>query len=263
MILPRDNGNLEFAANCLHWLRGGVSTPTEALQAMRDPQALQQLTGQRKKVLFWDDGRIRTDLEVPLQRVPLKPSLASEPAIVAAFDKTIANLEDSDFFNRKLLEGMDELSGGRPRTARIALYLLTLAAVLLLGYRFLWRSRHRQETSIPLLADVVSQHEPTMSLLEQRRQSIRRSGNVWETAHRLARECFVSLGVPLTGAAPRVQVRHGSGWQRWRAGRRVARLWRLARGDAPKPIPPAALRYWLRELDELKTALTNGTIRLT
>ncbi len=263
MLLPRDNGNLEFAANCLHWLRGGVSTPTEAFHAMRGPQGLQQLTGQRNKVLFWDDGRIRTDLEVPLQMAPLKPSLAPEPVIVAAFDKTIANLEDSDFFNRKILEGMDGLSGGRPRAARIVLYLLTVTAMLFLSYLFLWRSRHRPETSIPLLADAVGQHEPKMSLLEQRRWELRRSGNVWETAHRLARECFASLGVPLMGAAPpRVEVRHGNSWQRWRTGRRVMRLWRLARGDTPTPIPPAALRYWLRELEELKTAMKDGTIQL-
>lgn len=142
MVLPRDNGNLEFAANCLHWLRGGVSTPTEALRAINGPQTLEQLTGQRNKVLFWDDGLIRTDLEVPLKRVPLKSALPPEPVIVAALDKTLANLEDDDYFNRKLLENMEDASGGRQSLLRNVVYLLTLAAALLLGYRFLWRVRY-------------------------------------------------------------------------------------------------------------------------
>ena len=150
MMLPSNNKNLEFAANCLHWLRGGVSTPVEALRAANSPDALKQLTGQRNKVLFWDDGKIRTDFKVPLKAMPLKPSLGSEPAIVAAIDKTIANMEDNDFFNRQLLEGMDNLAGGRQRVVRYVVYLLTLAAFLLLGYRFLWRSRHRSGIGDPL-----------------------------------------------------------------------------------------------------------------
>jgi hypothetical protein len=263
MILPRDNGNLEFAANCLHWLRGGVSTPMEALRAVNSPDALKQFAGQRNKVLFWDDGKIRTDFEVPLKTVPRKPSLGSEPAIVAAIDKTIAKLEDNDWFNRKLLDSMDELPGGRKRVLRYALYLLTLAAFLLLGYRFLWQARHRAESTAPLLAEAVSQHEPKLSLLDQRRRALLRSGNVWETAHRLARECFESAGVPLAGTMPpRVETKSRNWRQRWRVNRRVARLWHLARGDAPVPIPPAALQHWLRELEELKTALRDGTIKL-
>ncbi|HTU19484.1 MAG TPA: DUF4350 domain-containing protein [Gemmataceae bacterium] len=264
MILPRDNGNLEFAANCLHWLRGGVSTPMEALRTANNPDALQQLTGQRNKVLFWNDGAIRTDFEVPLKTVPLKPSLGSEPAIVAAIDKTIANMEDNDYFNSRLLEGMDNLPGGRPGVVRNAIYLLTLAAVLFLGYRFLWRSRHRPEPATLVLEEAVRQHEPRVSLLEQRRRALLRSGNVWETAHRVAREWFELSGLPLTGARPpRVEMKHGSWRTRWGFKRRFARLWLLARGDAPVRIPPSALKRWLRELEELKIALRDGTIRLT
>ena len=263
MMLPSDNNNLEFAANCLHWLRGGVSTPMEALHAVNNPETLKQLTGQRNKVLFWDDGRIRTDFEVPLKTMPMKPSLGSEPALVAALDKTIANMEANDYFNRQLLNGMDELPGGQPRIIRYAVYLLTLAAALLLGYRFLWRSRHLPESVVPMLAEVVSQHASTLSLLEQRRRALLRSGNVWEIVHRLARECFASAGVSLTLARPpRVEMQRGNWRQRWRVKRRVARLWRLARGEAPVHIPRAALQRWLHELEELRTALRDGTLRL-
>jgi hypothetical protein len=262
MILPRDNGNLEFAANCLHWLRGGVSTPMEALRAVKSPESLKQLAGQRNKVLFWDDGKIRTDFEVPLKTKPLKPSFASEPAIVAAIDKTLARLEDTDFYNRQILDSIDDLPDGRNRVLRYAAYLLTLAAFLLLSYRFLWRSRYRPEAAVPVLAETVSQQEPRLSLLDQRRRALLHSGNVWEIVHRLAREYFESAGVPLTGAAPRVELKDGSRRQRWRINRRLARLWKLARGDAPVVISPAALQRWLRELEEVKTALRDGAIKL-
>ncbi len=116
---------------------------------------------------------------------------------------------------------------------------------------------------MPLLGYAVAQHEPKASLLEQRRRPMLRAGNVWETAHQLARQCFESAGIPLTGRPRRASPCSGGWWQRWRVSRRVARLWELARGDAPARISPAALQRWLRELEELKSALANGTIRLT
>ena len=261
MILPRDNGNLEFAAKCLHWLRGGASTPMEALHAVNSPDLL---AGQRNKVLFWDDGVIRSDFEVPLKKVPAPPPFPSESAIVAAIDQTIAKLEASDSFNRALLQQIDDLPGGFPRVLRYAVYLLTLAASLLLAYLFLWRSRHRMELAVPLMEKTLRDHEPRASLLDQRRRALLRLGNVWDMGHRLARECFESAGAAVTGASlPRVRVMKGGRWQRWRTKRRVFRLWRLARGDAPKPLSPVALQRLLRELEQLKTALTDGTIRLT
>jgi hypothetical protein len=268
MILPRDNDNLEFTAKCLHWLRGDVATPMEALHAARSQAGsgneIMTLGGQRNKVLFWDDGEIRGDFEVPLKRMPAPPALPSEPAIVAAIDKTIAKLEESDSFNRTLLEQIDGMPGGREGVVRKAVYLLTLAALLLLSYRFLWRTRHRPELAAPSLTKALREHEPKMSLLDQRRHALLRLGNVWEMGHRLARECFESAGVALTSASPPgVTLAQGGRWQRWRINRRVARLWRLARGDAPAPLSPVALKHRLRELEELKTALANGTIELT
>jgi len=37
-------------------------------------------------------------------------------------------------------------------------------------------------------------------------------------------------------------------------------LWRLARGDAPAHLSPAALKRRLRDVEELQTAWANGTI---
>jgi hypothetical protein len=260
MILPRDNTNLEFAANCLHWLRGGVSNPLEALRATNDPQALQKLAGEREKVLFWDDGKIRTNFEVPLKMVPTTPS---EQAIVAALDRTITRMETNDVFNRRMLEMIDDIPGGRNRFLRGTMAVLTLAALLLAGYVIFRHGRHRQESGVPLLAYSIRQHEPRGSVLEQRRRALLQTGNVWETAHQLAREHFESAGLSLhQRTPPQVLLTDGSGWLRWKLSRRVARLWRLARGDAPEFISPAALRSWLRDLDELKSALAKGTVQL-
>jgi hypothetical protein len=259
MILPRDTGNLEFAANCLHWLRGGASTPLEMLRAANNPQALQQITGQRDKALFWDDGQIRTDFRVPMKEIPINPSLGSEPAIVAAINQTVVKMEDRDAFNRKLLDGFDDWDGPT-RLGRYAVYALTFALLLFLGYVVVWRGRSRLDVSAPSLGYALAQHAPRLSLLEQRRRTMLRSGNVWETAHQLARQYFESAGISLTeSSAPRIVMR-GGWWQTWRARRRIARLWELARGDAPIRISPAALKRRLRDLEELKTTLAKGTI---
>jgi hypothetical protein len=259
MILAHDNNNLEFAANCLQWLRGGVSSPDEVLRAIASGSHVEQ----RNKVLFWDDGTIRSDFEAPLPTMMAPPPVLSEPAIVAAVDKTIAKLEDDNFFNRKLLESIDEQYDGRRSVLRIVVYLLTVAALLFLGYHFLWRIRYQLEPSIPLLTEAIGRHQPALSLLDQRRRDLLRSGNVWEMGHGLTRAFFESAGLTLTTAAPPIaRMSHASWRQRWLFRRRLARLWRLARGDAPARLSPAALKQCLRELEELKTALANGLIQL-
>ncbi len=263
MILPRDTGNLEFAANCLHWLRGGASTPVEMLHAVKSPQALPRLTGQRNKVLFVEDGQVHDSFAVPMKTVPIKPPPASEPAIVAAVDRTLANMEDRHFFDEGLLNKLGDHGWTTRNLGRSAVWLFSLTLLLFLGYRYVWRGRHQLDTAVPLLEQAVAEHEPTASLLAQRRRALLRAGNVWETAHQLARQCFESAGVALTGPSrPRLAVQ-GNWWQRWRVRRRVARLWQLAHGETPVRISPAALKRWVRELDELKTALAKGTIRLT
>ncbi len=263
MILARDNGNLEFAANCLHWLRGGVASIPEAMKAAHGPRGIQELAGERDKLLFWDDGRVRANFEVPLKSVPITPPWGAEPAIVAAVDQALARAEDQNSFNRHLLEELLDRNWTMTRMGRYALYLLTFALLLLLGYRFVWRERYRLDLAVPRLARVVAQHEPRSSLLEQRRWAMLRAGNVWETAHQSARLCFQSAGIPLTGMTPPRISTEGGWWRRWRVARRVGRLWELARGTTPGRIPPAALKRWLRDLDELQTALAKGTLRFS
>jgi hypothetical protein len=269
MILPRDTGNLEFTANCLHWLRGGAMSTADVLRAMRSQGGAEQLLGQRNKVFFWDDGVIRSDFHVAMKEVPIHPKIPSTPALIAAFDQAFTRSADqyltrqqqSNALNRGLLEALDEHGWTTTSLRRSGVYLLTFVLLALLGYRFVWRGRYQLDTATPLLGRAVAQHEPKASLIEQRRRSLLRAGNVWETAHQLARQCFESAGVPLTvSTMPRIAVQ-GSWWHRWRVRRRVARLWELAQGTAPARIPPAALPRWIRDLDELKSALATGTIR--
>jgi hypothetical protein len=236
MILPRDNGNLEFAANCLHWLRGGVSSLPEAMKAMNNARGMREITGERDRLLCWDDGEVRTHFEVPLKSVPITPPWGAEPAIVAAIDQALARAEEQNAFNRNLLEGLLDEGWTMRRLGKSALYLLTFAFLLLLGYRVVWRERYRIDLGVPRLARVVAQHEPKSSLLEQRRWAMLRAGNVWETAHQSARLCFQSAGIPLTGTSPPRITTEGGWWRRWRVARRVGRLWELARGTAPARI---------------------------
>jgi hypothetical protein len=266
MILPRDTGNLEFTANCLHWLRGGAMSTADILQAARGQGGVEQLTGQRTKALFWDDGQIRTDFHVAMKEVPIHPKLPSTPALIAAFDQAftrsadqyLAKKQETNALNNGLLDSLGER--GSMTLWRTIICVLTFALLLVLGYRFVWGGRYQLDAATPLLGRAVAQHEPRASLIEQRRRAVLRAGNVWETAHQLARQCFETAGIPLTSAsAPRIVVQ-GNWWHRWRVSRRVARLWELAQGTAPARIPPAALKRWMRELEDLKKSLANGTI---
>src|SRR5262249_30110277 len=54
MMLQEDNGNFQFAYNCLKWLREGPE-------------------GKRDRVLFADEGKVVTDFTVPLRTLPAGP----------------------------------------------------------------------------------------------------------------------------------------------------------------------------------------------
>jgi hypothetical protein len=264
MILPRDTGNMEFTTNCLHWLRGGVTSPAELARAASRPGGLQTVMGQRDKVLFSDDGHIHNTFNVPLKSTPVALPPGSEPAVVAAVDQTLARLEDGDRLNEFLFDGLDSLPWSLIRLEQTALCLVTLALAVCILHRLFFRGRHRLDPAVPLLAREVARHLPAAPLLEQRRRAVLKAGNAWETARHLARQCFEAAGVPLSGALPRVRVTVAGGWwQRWRLVRRFRRLWRMACGDRPVRVPPAALPGLLRELEELRTALANGSIQRT
>jgi hypothetical protein len=101
---------------------------------------------------------------------------------------------------------------------------------------------------------------PANTVAEQRRRDLIRGDNLWEPARDMARQCLAASGLSAAVVPPRVVVQ--GGWLRRRTMiGRVRRLWRLAYG------PPArvSLNQWrrlLREVQEVKTALASGAVRL-
>jgi hypothetical protein len=263
MMIPEDNKNAEFAWNCLQWLQGEGK--------------------QRHQALFVEEGTIYADFKVPLKEGPGLPPGAID-AGVALLERTLAKLEDRGALDAAVLDqlGVNHI-GGLDRLLRRTLVVLTVLLLLYLGYRVGIRGRFRLDAAVPLLAHEVARHAPAAPLLEQRRRSALQAGNLWETAHGLARQWAASLPVIAAGgtpapqgpcgagvspareggasAPPRVVVR--GGWrQRFGLRRRFRRLWRLAHDTAPVRVRPRALRRLLRDLDELKAALADGTLRL-
>ena len=106
MMLQKDNDNTQFAYNCVEWLAGP--------------------DGQRKQVLFIEDGVVRTDFDLPLLPVP-------------SFSMTILGnilaheLDKDQRLDRIILESIPG-----DQVLPIVLYVSTL---LLLGCGLLWMSR--------------------------------------------------------------------------------------------------------------------------
>jgi hypothetical protein len=243
MMLPIDNGNLQFAYNALKWLRGD-SEP------------------RRTKVLFVEDGTIHSDLNVPLKEGQELPP-GADRVIVAAIDDALARMEERNAFNNAFNEWLDSHTvGGRSQLLRRFLEVLTLALLVYAVYRLGVRARYRLDIAVPLLAHEVNRHRPAASLVEQRYRAVQKGGNLYETAHGVARQWLASLPLTATGpTVPHLAVQ-GGWWRRLAVRRRFGRLWRLAHGTSPTRVTPRGLRRLLRELDEMKAALANGTIEI-
>jgi hypothetical protein len=237
MMLPGDTDNVEFTYNALEWLNDGK---------------------RRTRVLLVQDGVIRTELDVPLKEVALP-----QEAVAAAADKMLADLERRDAFNRKIWQWLLGRAGNSTdRIARWVLEALTLLALAYAAYRVLVRARHRLDTAVPLLAHAAAGHTPAVPLLQQRFEAAHQAGNLWETAHHLARQYFAAVAPAAAGRRPPPIAVRGGWWYRWQTRRRFGRLWRLAQGSAPARVRPRRLRRLLGELEELKAALAAGNIQL-
>jgi hypothetical protein len=248
MMLPADNGNVEFTYNCLDWLR---TKPD----------------GRRTKVLFVEDGQVRTDLNVPLRNVPIDPAqlpgllYANRNELAAGVEQELARLEGRNALNEGLLDFLASLGLSEDRLEPFAVLLLSVLLVGFTGLRLRTRGRHRAEAAVLPLVRAAALHVPTAPLLEQRHQALLRGGNVWEAARGLARQWFAAAGAAGGPAPPRVAV-EGGWWERWVMRRRVRRLWRLAYGARPVRVSLRALRRLVGELEELSVALANGSLRL-
>jgi hypothetical protein len=246
MMLPEDNNNVEFTSNCLAYLRGeGGQRP-------------------RGHVLLIEEGVIRTDLEVPLKELPDLPP-GAERIIVAKAEEVLTKLQEENAFN-KGLESL--LTGNDPRRTRLVLRVLlatgTLLLFLYLAYRIGVRSRVKLDAHVPLLACAAAKEAPSKALLQQRRTQAITGGNLWETAHGLARQWAQALPISAESAAlPRLELR-GSWWRCWALRRRFGKVWRLAQSSTSQAVSvsPQGLRQLIADLSFLETARADGSLVL-
>ena len=245
MLLQEDNDNLAFASNCIEWLTDN---------------------GQRKQVLFYEEGKVQTDFNIPLKLIP-PPALPPPEQLVAAMDQALAGIEEENGFNKLLIN----LIAGTRLDWRLMFVILTAGLCAFLLSRLALARQHR-EPGVPLLASGLTQLVPAVEVLDQRHRTMLREGNFFEVAQQHARQGFGTiLGAPLAPGAragekslsqpPPLQMR-GSLWQRWSLNRLVRRLWGLAYVGQPRPI---SLRKWRRieeDVRDLQAALRDGTIQV-
>jgi hypothetical protein len=251
MMLPDDNNNVEFTIACVRWLRGAEdATP-------------------RSRVLLVEDGKIQTNLAIPLKSAVVGPEealralYANRNELLVKAEETVANLERQDFFNEQFLRLLYRAGLTPDRIALTVLVLATLALVMYGVYRLGIRTRFRHPTEAPLLTRAVGASLPAAPLVDQRVHTLVRLGNLNEPAARLAGRWFERQGLPVTVAGPAeppVEV-VGGWWRRRQLLGQLRRLWRLAQGRSTERVEPAGLWRLQRELDRLQVSRERGEWR--
>jgi hypothetical protein len=282
MMLPPDNGNVEFTYNCLEWLRGDAKEG-------------------RTKVLFVEDGKVNPRFNVPLKEMPDElvkrlleylrqhPDEAAKLAlnIVAHYPRETAKLaldaadaadktaqkiapeaerslqefDERDGFNDGLVQMFADKDGSADGLLRSLAVWLAVLVVLYGCYKIGWKARHRTDLQGPLLSVALYRLDPADTVVEQRRRDLIRGDNLWEPARDLARQCLAASGLPAAAVPPRVVVQ--GGWLRqWTMTGRVRRLWRLAYGP-PTRISLSQWQRLLREAQQVMTALASGAVALS
>lgn len=272
MMKPQDNQNVEFAQNCLKYLRGEH--------------------GQRKRVLFVEDNHIWKNFvkggpkpssaaaqlfnklldEATLRKGLEKAAEKSENVVdrcdrkIEVWQEQFNEFDADDGINKKLWGFFTRnRPGGFRSVVRWGLILGTLGLLIYACYRLGIVSRYKTEPALPALTRAASRQAPTGSLLEMRLEGLLDADNIRETGRQLARDAFEAGGVaaPVPYREPAVAVKGAGWWRRSRVQRRVLELWRLAFGKQPIRLAPHALRALAAELEQLKADLKHATIQLT
>jgi hypothetical protein len=235
MMLQSDTGNVGFTVNCLDWLR---STGPE----------------RRDRVLFYDEGRVVTNFDVPVKFRP--PGLPPVNDMITMMNQAIAGLERENVHNEFL----------KPYYESLRKWLAIGLTVLLAAYIYLRliRSPRRLDTGGPLLAPTLARLAPLGAGMAQRHSAILAGGNLWEPARALARGFFeTALGTHETtaGTSPPPFQSTESWLGRRFVDRLVQHLWRLAYGAVPERIAPATFAHLAAQVDELNAALADGSLR--
>jgi len=259
MMMPADTGNVEFATNCLEWLR-------------ERPDGRH-----RRQALFVEEGKVNSSFNVPLKEfIPdfsdkvleaIKIALANLSRELPRFDTKLAEMEDQNTFNRHLwsqMEDPERPGAWRPRLLQGLVLGTTLALLLFLCYRISGAGRNRLEPGLPALDRAVQQHHPAASALEQRFESMLEDGNLTEAARSVARQILAVAGVEPAPAGtvpplPILTIRVGW-WRRWHLAGLVRRLWHLAFAARPLRVSLAGWKRLLHQADEVNTALQQGEL---
>jgi hypothetical protein len=98
-------------------------------------------------------------------------------------------------------------------------------------------------------------HAATTLALDRRQAAQLRAGDLAEAAHELARQTLTEIG-----ASPAVTVT-GPWWRRRSWTRRLRELRRVASEGPARRVTPARLERLAAELDELRQAVADGTVR--
>jgi hypothetical protein len=243
MMLPENNHNVEFTTNCVTWLSGDGK--------------------QRKKVLFVDNGQVRDSFDIPLkyETLPLDKAIAAAVGVadqqLGRLSERLAQPEGQAAINSFLRQWLADRRVSTDLFDEVVLIAVTLTLLLFGCYRIGVKGRYRLDQSVPLLARVVEPEAPPRPLWVQRQEALLRTGNLWETARELARQCFASPAALRT--PPRIVAR-GGWWRRWQTRRRVRRLWQLAHSERPVRVSPRRLKSLLAEIEQLKAELRDGTV---
>lgn len=230
MMLPRslDNGNLQFAFNCVRWLRDG----------------------KRDRVFFVDEGRIETNFDIPLQTLPEIPLSPTQMANVV-----IAAAEKENLFNRLILDMF-----GHRNVLRVALLGVT-AALLAYGVFRLMRAGHPVEPQALLLRS--DEEASAAAVAEQRNNHVISEGNYGEAGRDLARSLLADLGYdPVDAPTPEsLQLRaKGNWWQRRALASQARKFWHIAYGPRRGGLSRRNFARLLHDADKLRLAVQRGTL---
>ena len=241
MLCQDDLQNFQFAFNCLNWL------------SERDDGS------RRNRVLLLEEGEIQSKFDVQPGESP-RPKAPPLGKTLQILNEALYGLEEEDTFNRILLDKLDQVPSQRMLQGAVVglTVLLALYALTRLGL-----ARHQVEPGTPSLEKALM----AAAVIEHRPVHLPTSG----AARGEARAWFeAALGPDLAavrrrqelGQRPLFRVRTRDGWwQRWRLGRRVRRLWRLAQDTALRPRNEPNLVRLRTELERLDAALERGLLR--
>jgi hypothetical protein len=231
MMQQADNGNAEFANRCIKWLQGE--------------------NGERKEVLFIENGEVKT-LDIELKRLPsLPPNMKLD--LAQAVNQLLANAEEENVFDLILSNLMPR--DWNPSTFRVLLFGIGFLAFSLIT---LGMTRHKRLSGVPLLSKAVAQSGSELALVEQRNVALLKSGNWSEAAQDLGRRFFEEAGIH-GDKLPPSKVRGGF-FENWKARRRLRQVWKLAHAQTPGPFTPDSYQDLQRLIRQMKADLAHGTL---